>query len=188
MATEIETVAVFCSSRRDESSDLYHEAYELGQALAPAGYVVLSGGYGGSMAAVSRGASEAAGRVIGVTCAVFDPLQPNRWLSEEIKMPDMLARLRVIVERADAYVTLRGGIGTLCELTLAWSLLQTRSFAKPLVLLGADWQQVVDAFRTYTDVGESIAGLADVVTTPTAALHALAAPRKSTTPLPRPLG
>ena len=129
-------VAVFGSSRRDENSALYREAYELGRALAEAGYVVLNGGYGGSMAAISHGAADAGGHVIGVTCAIFDPLAPNRWLTEEIKEPDMLARLRTMVERADAFVTLRGGIGTLAELTLAWSLLQTRAFVKPLILLG----------------------------------------------------
>ncbi len=50
------TVAVFGSSRRTEHSELYQEAYELGRVLARAGCAVLSGGYGGSMAAVSRGA------------------------------------------------------------------------------------------------------------------------------------
>ncbi|MEJ5198439.1 MAG: DNA-binding protein, partial [Anaerolineae bacterium] len=68
------TIAVFGSSRREEESALYREAYELGRVLAGAGYAVLTGGYNGSMAAVSRGAAEAGGRVIGVTCAIFDPL------------------------------------------------------------------------------------------------------------------
>jgi len=53
------TIAVFGSSRREENSVFYREAYELGRALAEAGYAVLSGGYNGAMAAVSRGAAEA---------------------------------------------------------------------------------------------------------------------------------
>ncbi len=177
-------VAVFGGSRRDEDSMLYREAYELGGALARAGYTVLSGGYGGSMAAISHGAADAGGHVIGITCAVFDPLLPNRWLTEEIREPDMLARLRTMVERADAFVTLRGGIGTLSELTLAWSLLQTRAFAKPLVLLGVDWQHVLDAFRAHTDIGDSIMALVQVVPDPAAAVAVLAAPRRPAPPLP----
>ena len=131
------TIAVFGSSRRDEDSEHYREAYDLGRVLARAGYAVLSGGYNGSMGAVSRGADEAGGRVIGITCAVFDPLPPNAWLTEEIKAPTMLDRLAIMLDRSDGFVAVRGGIGTLSEVTLAWSLLQTRSqTGKPL---GAAW-------------------------------------------------
>jgi uncharacterized protein (TIGR00730 family) len=169
------TIAVFGSSRREEGSVLYREAYDLGRALAGAGYAVLSGGYNGSMAAVSRGAREAGGRVTGVTCAVFDPLPPNPWLTEEIKAPTLLERLSIMLDRADGFVAVRGGIGTLSEVTLAWSLLQTRSLAgKPLVLMGADWQAVMDALRAHTDLGNSIAALARFALTPADALAALA--------------
>jgi hypothetical protein len=181
------TIAVFGSSRRDEASSYYREAYDLGGLLARAGYAVLSGGYNGSMAAVSRGAADAGGRVIGVTCAVFDPLPPNPWLTEEIKAPTMLDRLKIMMERSDGFVAVRGGIGTLSEVTLAWSLLQTRSQAgKPLVLLGGDWQAIVDAFRAHSDLGGSIAALARIVHSPADVLAALAAP--PTPPGPPPLG
>jgi uncharacterized protein (TIGR00730 family) len=173
----VKTIAVFGSSRRAEESALYREARELGGLLARAGYAVLSGGYNGSMAAVSRGAREAGGQVIGVTCAIFDPLSPNPWLTEEIKAPTMLDRLAIMMERSDGFVAVRGGIGTLSEVTLAWSLIQTRAQAgKPLVLLGADWRPIVDAFRSYSDLGGTIAGLARVVHTPADVLPALSAP------------
>jgi hypothetical protein len=183
----VKTIAVFGSSRRDEQSQHYREAYDLGRMLAQAGYAVLSGGYGGSMAAVSRGAREAGGQVIGVTCAVFDPLPPNPWLTQEIKAPSMLDRLATMLDLSDGFVAVRGGIGTLSEVTLAWSLLQTRSMAdKPLVLLGSDWQGIVDAFRSHSDLGGTIAGLARIVHTPADVLPALSAPP---TPLgPPPLG
>lgn len=181
------TIAVFGSSRCAEQSEQYRQAYELGRILAQAGYVVLNGGYNGSMAAVSRGAREAGGRVIGVTCAVFDPLPANPWLTEEIKAPTLLARLATMMARADGFVAVRGGIGTLSEVTLAWSLLQTRSMnGKPLVLLGADWQPLLDAFLSYTDLGRTIAALARIVTAPSDVLPALVAP--PTPPGPPPLG
>jgi predicted Rossmann-fold nucleotide-binding protein len=138
---------------------------------------VLNGGYNGSMAAVSRGAREAGGHVIGVTCAIFDPLLPNPWLTEEVKAPTLLARLALIMDRADGFVAARGGIGTLSEVTLAWSLLQTRSLnGKPLVLLGDDWQAIVDTFRNHSDLSASIIALARIVLTPHDVLVALAAP------------
>jgi uncharacterized protein (TIGR00730 family) len=181
------TIAVFGSSRRDENSPLWAEAYQLGRSLATAGYAVLSGGYDGSMAAVSRGASECGGKVIGVTCAIFDPRPCNQWLTEEIKAPALMARLATMVERADGFVALRGGIGTLSEVTLVWSLLQTRELErKPLVLLGVDWRPVVDALERYTDLGGSISNLATIVDRPEQVLSALTAP--PTPPGPPPLG
>ena len=181
------TIAVFGSSRREADGPFYREAYELGGMLARAGYAVLSGGYGGSMEAVSRGAAEAGGHVIGVTCAIFDPLPPNPWLTEEVKAPTLIDRLAAMLDRADGFVAVRGGIGTLSEVTLAWSLLQTRSLnGKPLVLLGADWQPVLDVFLAHTDLGRSIAALVRVVASPADVLSALEAP--PTPPGPPPLG
>ena len=183
----MQTIAVFGSSRRDEHSPFWEEAYELGRVLATAGYAVLSGGYGGSMAAVSRGAAECGGRVIGVTCALFDPWPRNQWLTEEIKAPTLMARLATMIERADGFVALRGGIGTLSEVTFVWSLLQTREImGKPLILLGADWRPFVDSMRQNTDLGSSIAGLATMLDAPDEVLAALSAP--PTPPGPPPLG
>jgi uncharacterized protein (TIGR00730 family) len=179
------TIAVFGSSRRDENSSLWAEAHQLGRALATAGYTVLSGGYDGSMAAVSRGASESGGQVIGVTCAVFDPRPCNQWLTAEVKAPTLMARLATMIERADGFVALRGGIGTLSEVTLVWSLLQTRELnGKPLILLGADWRPVVDALRLHTDLGNSIANLAAIVDQPDEVLAALNAPPTPAGPPP----
>ncbi len=184
------TVAVFGSSRRDEGTPHYAEVYELGRWLARAGYAVLSGGYGGSMAAVSRGAAEAGGRVIGVTCAIFDPLPPNPWVAEEIKTTDLMERLAAMMRCSDAFIAARGGIGTLSELTLVWSLIQTRSMqGKPLVLLGEDWTPVIDAWRQYTDLGNSISTLARVAATPAEAVALLATPVEPPSPPgPPPLG
>ncbi len=183
----MKTIGVFGSSRRDDASPFWAEAYELGRVLATAGYAVLSGGYGGSMGAVSRGAAECGGCVVGVTCATFDPAPCNPWLTEEVKAPTLMARLATMIERADGFVALRGGIGTLSEITLVWSLLQTNELrGKPLVLLGADWRPVVDALKRHTDLGSSIAGLATLVDTPEQVLAPLGA--LPTPPGPPPLG
>jgi len=184
-------IAVFGSSRCAETSRAYREAQELGRLLARAGFTVLNGGYNGSMAAISRGAREAGGHVIGVTCALFDPLLSNPWLSEEIKAANLLSRLEIMMTRADGFVAVRGGIGTLSEVMLAWSMLQTRTLRyRPLVLLGDDWQPVVSALCTHTDLGHSIAALARLAATPAAAVETFTSffALPSGAPLPTPPG
>lgn len=159
-------IAVFGGSRVPEGSAAYQEAYLLGRQLALAGYDVASGGYQGTMEALSRGAAEAGGHVIGVTSDIFDPLAPSRWLTEERKTPDLHARLQTMTSIGDAFIALRGGVGTLSEVTLAWSLLQTGQLSpRPLILLGEDWRGVVDAFAQYTQMGSSILALAQVAET-----------------------
>jgi uncharacterized protein (TIGR00730 family) len=180
-------VGVFCSSRRQEGTELYREGSELGRLLAEAGYAVLTGGYDGSMAAVSRGAAAAGGRVIGITCACFDPLAANPWVAEEERTPSLMERLGRLMDRADAYIALRGGIGTLCEVTLAWSLIQTGAYpAKPLILLGPEWQHLLAAFRQHTDLGEApaVLAMARLATSPSEALAALASPLRPAPPSP----
>ncbi|HEY65774.1 MAG TPA: LOG family protein [Caldilineae bacterium] len=155
--------SIFGSARTPEGTAAWRQAYELGRRLAQAGWIVANGGYDGTMAAVSQGARDAGGYVIGVTCAAFDPLPPNPWLSEERKMPTLIARLEAITSLGDAFIALPGGIGTLTEVTLVWSLLQTGSLSpRPFVLVGAPWAGLVDAFKRYTEMGDSILALAQL--------------------------
>ena len=159
-------IAVFGSSRAPEDSAAYREAYELGRRLALAGYTVANGGYQGTMDALSRGATEAGGHVIGITCALFDPSPPSPWLTEERKTPDLYARLQTFISLGDGFIALRGGVGTLSEVMLVWSLLQTGQLSpRPFILLGENWRGVVDALARYTDMGPSILALAQVVGT-----------------------
>ena len=78
--------SVFGGSQPKEGASAYAEAYALGKMLAEAGHTVMTGGYIGTMEAVSRGASEAGGHVIGVTCEEIEgwrPVKPNDWVKEE---------------------------------------------------------------------------------------------------------
>ena len=137
-------VTVFGSSRVSRDEEAYDEAMRLGRLLAQAGYTVCSGGYAGVMEAVSRGAAEAGGTVIGVTVEPWGPrLSVNPWVTEEVVAAHLFERLIRLVE-SDAYVALPGGAGTLCEVTLTWNLFQTESMRpRPLVLVGPQWRQLV---------------------------------------------
>ena len=80
-------ISVFGGSQPKESDLAYAEAMELGRLLAQHGHTVLTGGYIGVMEAVSRGAQEAGGHVIGVTCEEIEawrPIKANAWVMEEI--------------------------------------------------------------------------------------------------------
>ena len=61
-------VAIFGGATSQSNGTSYEDAFRLGKRLAGAGHVVLTGGYIGTMEAASRGAAEAGGHVIGVTC------------------------------------------------------------------------------------------------------------------------
>ncbi|GAP63419.1 hypothetical protein ARMA_1842 [Ardenticatena maritima] len=137
-------IAVYGSAQPQPGDELYEEAYRLGRLLAEAGFDVMSGGYYGTMAAVSRGAHEGGGRVVGVTMAIFDPRPPNEWVHETTHTPGFPERLRTLTEMADAYIALRGGIGTLTEVAYTWGLMQTGAMRpKPFILLGAPWRRLL---------------------------------------------
>lgn len=144
-------VAVYGSSRPREGMPAYKEARELGSLLAKAGYIVATGGYRGVMEAASRGANEAGGHVIGVTCERIEALAPglttNRWVSEEIRFRDLRTRLNHLVTESEAAIAMPGGVGTLSEISLNWSLLQAAEIPlQPLILVGQAWQQMVNVF------------------------------------------
>jgi uncharacterized protein (TIGR00730 family) len=143
-------VSVFGGSRPKPGGPAYEEARALGAALAQAGWTVATGGYTGVMEAASRGACEAGGHVIGVTCTRIEEwkgLRANEWVREERRYPTLRERLIYLVEFCDAAIALPGGIGTLSEVALTWSLLQTGELkAKPLVVLGRVWTETLTAF------------------------------------------
>lgn len=147
----MKVVSVFGGAAPHADTPAYQEAVAMGRLLAQAGYTVATGGYGGVMAGASRGAAEAGGHVIGVTCSLIEDwregLAANQWVKEEIRFASLRERLFHLVSFCDAAVALGGGIGTLSEVSFMWSLVQTGEITrKPLVLVGPLWQQTLDTF------------------------------------------
>ncbi len=141
-------VSVFGGSQPQEGSAPYAEAMELGRLLAEKGHTVLTGGYIGTMEAVSRGASEAGGHVVGVTCTEIEnwrAIGANKWVKEEWKKESLLERLECLIVSCDAAIALPGGPGTLTEISLMWNLMIIGVLQRrPLVLLGSGWRSVFD--------------------------------------------
>jgi len=143
-------ITVFGGSQPLPGSPAYAEAHELGKLLAQAGHTVLTGGYIGTMEAVSRGANEAGGHVIGVTCDEIEkwrPVKANSWVKEERRFATLQERLNELVMACDAAIALPGGPGTLTEIALTWNLMIVASIPpKPLILTGIGWRSVLEAF------------------------------------------
>jgi hypothetical protein len=151
-------ITIFGGAQPQPGTPAYDEAYRLGKMLAERGHAVLTGGYIGTMEAASRGANEAGGHVIGVTCAEIEnwrPIGANAWVREERRKQRLMERLEELITACDAAIALPGGPGTLTEISLMWNLLAVESIhRRPLVLVGDGWQsvfhQVFEATGEYT--------------------------------------
>ena len=143
-------VTVFGGSHAAEGSAAYANAMELGRELAAIGCTVLTGGYTGTMEAVSRGAAEKGGHVVGVTCGEVERAYNrtvNRWVQEEWRKETLLERLEALIHNCDAAMALPGGPGTLTEIALTWNLMIVGGLdRRPLILIGEAWQTVLDVF------------------------------------------
>lgn len=141
-------VTVFGSSRPLGGSAAYEDARRLGRLLAEAGFAVCSGGYGGVMEAVSRGAREAGGHTLGVTAEFFNS-HANRWVVEEIRVRAWQERLFKLIELGEGYVAMPGGTGTLVELAVVWEMLNKGVLPrKPFVAVGDFWGDILHRVRS----------------------------------------
>lgn len=143
-------VTIFGGAQPQAGSEAYEEARLLGSLLAQKGHTVITGGYMGTMEAVSRGAHEAGGHVIGVTCIDIENWRGskmNAWVKEEIRKQTLLERLHTLTTHCDAAIALSGGPGTLTEVSLMWNLMIIESLPrKPLILIGSGWKNMLDSF------------------------------------------
>ena len=154
-------VTIFGGSRCADDAPEYQQAKELGARLADAGFTICTGGYLGIMEAASLGAREKGGRVYGVVMNQFKS-EPNRYLTDKVATDHFYDRLQNLIVRSVGFVALRGGIGTMSEISLVWNKIQTRVIGKrPLVLLGANWKPVVENWKENLAVSDADAALLD---------------------------
>ena len=158
-------VTIFGGSKCGEECEEYAQARRIGQLLAEHGYTICTGGYLGVMEAASRGAHERGGRVLGIVMNQFKA-EPNRYLTDKVASQHFYERLQNLIVRSVGFITLRGGMGTVTEMSLVWNKLQTRVIdARPIVLVGESWPPVIEAFRKYLVVSEQDVRLLDFAQT-----------------------
>ena len=140
-------ITVFGSSRPAVGDADYEEARALGKSLAVRGFGVCSGGYGGVMEAVSRGAKDAGGKTYGVT-AEFFRRRANEWVDVEVRRKTWEERLFELIKMGDGFVACKGGTGTLVELAVVWEMLNKAVLSsKPFAVLGDFWQPILERVR-----------------------------------------
>ena|SRR5215471_12305428 len=148
-------VTIFGGSKCRESDPEYEQARRVGQLLADAGFTICTGGYLGVMEAASRGAHERGGRVLGIVMNQFKA-EPNRYLTDKVATPHFYDRLQHLIIRSVGFIALRGGMGTVTELSLVWNKLQTRVIdPRPLVLLGDCWPPVIRSWQDHLAVSDA---------------------------------
>jgi hypothetical protein len=151
-------VTVFGGAKPQPGDAAYLEAQRLGGLLANAGCTVLTGGYGGTMEATSRGAAEAGGHVIGVTCMEIEnslPLKANQWVKEEWKNNSLSERVQTLCSACTAAIALPGGVGTMVEITMLWNQIVIHAIPqKPMIAVGNGWKSTFDQF--YSTLGSYV--------------------------------
>ncbi|RVT54130.1 LOG family protein [Rubrivivax albus] len=130
-------LCVYCGSRAGVLPAYADAARALGTLLGQGGHgLVYGGGNVGLMGIVADAALAAGAPVVGVIPqALVQREVGHTALSEQHVVPDMHVRKRMMAERADAFVALPGGIGTLEELYEVWTWRQLGYHDKPIGLL-----------------------------------------------------
>ena len=133
---------------------------ELGRAIAENGLrLVYGGGTKGIMGAVASGVLSAGGQVTGIIPQFLVDMEATRHslgqLSELIITEDMHQRKHTMFERADAFVTLPGGIGTLEEIVEIMTWAQLGRHEKPMVFANVNqfWQPMLELVDHMADAG-----------------------------------
>jgi uncharacterized protein (TIGR00730 family) len=134
------SVAVYCGSRFGDSPAFADAARSLGELIGRCGdTLVYGGGRVGLMGAVADAVMAAGGKVFGVIPqALMDREVGHAGLTELHVVQTMHERKQLMAERADAFISLPGGIGTLEELYEVWSWQQLGYHDKPVALLNVD--------------------------------------------------
>jgi cytokinin riboside 5'-monophosphate phosphoribohydrolase len=133
----VKTLCVYCASSDRLDPDYLRLAAETGAGLAAAGWgLVYGGGNTGMMGAVAREAKLSGARVTGVIPHFMIARElAYAGADEMITVETMRERRRVMEERADAFLALPGGWGTLEELIEILVLRQLDKLRKPVVIL-----------------------------------------------------
>ena len=137
MSSQRKWVCVFCASSAGVSPAYLEAAGELGTRIARSGYgLVYGGAIVGCMGAVADAALAAGAPVVGVIPEVIQEREiEHRGLTELHVVGTMHERKAMLAQRADAFVALPGGYGTLDEFLEILTWAQLRIHSKPCVLV-----------------------------------------------------
>jgi len=142
-------VSIFGSSRTRPENPLYQLAHRTAEALAKAGFAVITGGGPGIMEAANKGAIETGGRSIGLNIEIPEEQVSNSYQNLSLNFRYFFARKMMFMKYAQAFVIFPGGFGTMDEFFESMTLIQTMRMAHfPVILMGDGyWQGLIDWIR-----------------------------------------
>jgi len=112
------------------------------RSLVRAGTAIVNGGYQGTMTASASAVRRAGGMAIGVPCANLDDAIAHEHFDLVLPASDHWERLRILIEAADAFIVLPGGIGSMVEVSAAlWSADRGFTPKRPMLFLGNHWKE-----------------------------------------------
>lgn len=155
----ISRLGVFLGSSDGSDPTLAEAAYEVGRELAGRGIeLVYGGGATGLMGRVSDGVLDHGGRVYGVIPRFMVEREWGRLHQERVTLrvvENMHQRKALMTERAQAFLTLPGGLGTLEELFEVWTWHTLGLHSKPIGLLdvGGFWRPLVATLDRLAETG-----------------------------------
>jgi len=163
-------ITVYGSSKVRPGDKDYEASVEVGRKLAEAGYAVMTGGYYGVMEAISKGAESADGHVVGVVTDQIGKrydLEPNAYVKELVNYTELRDRLLYMVQKADGYIAMPGGVGTLHEIAETWELMRIGGVpTRPFVCYGDLWETVIHALQGSPYLGDGYEGMLSIAHSP----------------------
>jgi uncharacterized protein (TIGR00730 family) len=134
------TVCVYCASSESIDAGYVDLAREVGGRLAAGGHALVSGGGRVSMMGAVAAAARAGGaHTVGVIPEHLVPYEVADTEADELLVVEtMRERKREMDDRADAFLALPGGIGTLEELFEVWTSASLGMHGKPVIVLDPD--------------------------------------------------
>ena len=149
----MKSVCVFCGSSAGNRDSYKTAARKLGRLLAEKEITLIYGGSNvGLMAIIADEVLALGGKVIGVMPdSLIEKEVAHPGLTEFIRSDSMSERKEVMMNMADGFIAMPGGVGTLDELFEVMSWNQLGLMSKPLALLNTDhyWDHLVDVSRSY---------------------------------------
>lgn len=141
--------ALFGGSGKDKTTVEYTDTVKIGRLLADLGHVVKNGGYGGMMEAVSFGAQQQGGEVIGVTCRQVGAIKGNDYLTQTIVTEDLYDRLKFLIKDTELFIVQKGGVGILSEVFLVLDILRKEpTVTRPvMIFIGDVWRKVIEVVK-----------------------------------------
>jgi uncharacterized protein (TIGR00730 family) len=133
-------ICVFCASSSRLDKRWLDLATEVGREIGRRGHSLVSGGACvGMMGALGDGARTSGAHTLGIIPQSLVDIEVADRASDELVITEgMFERKALMIEKADAFLTIPGGLGTLDELFEVWTTATLGVHSKPVVLLDAD--------------------------------------------------